>query len=216
VSARAPAAAARPARAAEPAREKKTADLTPAAAPREPAEPDEPRAAVASAPAAAPLAVWQSVAGGLEGLAGDFAATATAAAWRDGDLDVEMPAAAALAFLSRPEVAAAIGRALADSTGRPVRCRLVPAADAAAQARSPRADAAPAVRSAPAVSQAELLRTAAEHPLVAHARGLFDAAIRRVEQRPRAADPQPAAAGRTVAAAVAPEAEADDEEPTDE
>ena len=215
-SARAPAAAARPARAAEPSREKKTVDLTPAAVAHEPAEPGEPRTSVAAAPVGEPLAVWKSVAGGLEGLAADFAATATAAAWRDGDLDVEIPASAALTFLSRPEVAAAIGRALAESTGRPVRCRLVPAADAAPRGRAPQADAAPAVRSAPAVSQVDLLRTAAEHPLVAHARDLFDAAIRRVEQRSRGADPPPAAAGRGVAAAVAPESEADDEEPADE
>ena len=35
----------------------------------------------------------------------------------------------------------------------------------------------------PARSQAALLRETANHPLVAHARSLFDASIRRVEKR---------------------------------
>jgi hypothetical protein len=44
---------------------------------------------------------------------------------------------------------------------------------------------------------------------------LFDAAIRRVDQRPRAADPQPAAAaGPAVVTATA--ATEEDEEPADE
>ena len=216
--ARAPAATPRPARAAEPPREKKTADLTPAAtAAPEPADRIEPSPEVDAAPGE-PLALWRSVGGRLEGLAADFAATATAAFWRDGDLEVQIPAAAALAFLGRPEMATSIARALADATGRPVRCRLVPAPAAAAaepRARAHETDAGGAGRSAPAVSQAELLRTAAEHPLVAHARDLFDAAIRRVDQRPRAVDrPPAAAAGPAVAITTA--ATEEDEEPADE
>ena len=40
-------------------------------------------------------------------------------------------------------------------------------------------------RAMPARSQAALLRETASHPLVAHARTLFDASIRRVERRPQ-------------------------------
>jgi hypothetical protein len=51
------------------------------------------------------------------------------------------------------------------------------------------------------MSHAAMLRDAAEHPLVAHVRTLFDAAVRKVEP-PR---PRPAAAAQP---AVAPSAEA--------
>jgi DNA polymerase-3 subunit gamma/tau len=55
--------------------------------------------------------------------------------------------------------------------------RLVPTPEAVVpQAVEPRA--------VPARSQAALLRETANHPLVAHARSLFDASIRRVEKRP--------------------------------
>ena len=43
----------------------------------------------------------------------------------------------------------------------------------------------------------DLLREAADHPLVAHARTLFDAAIRTVEP-PRVRQPQPVAVGPAV------------------
>jgi len=59
------------------------------------------------------------------------------------------------------------------------------------------------------VSQVALVREAAEHPLVARARTVFDAAIRRVEPPRRRADapeadapvPTPAAAGSAAAGA---------------
>jgi hypothetical protein len=97
-----------------------------------------------------------------------------------------------VSFLNRPEVAAAIATALADEAGRPVRCRLVAAPGGDPRTKGPHRDTAAPLRATAAVSQAELLRAATEHPLVAHARDLFDAAIRRVEQRPRVADPPPA------------------------
>jgi hypothetical protein len=53
-------------------------------------------------------------------------------------------------------------------------------------------------------TQAALLREAAEHPLVAHARTLFDAAIRKVEP-PRARDPRPTEPAPTVATMAAAE-----------
>jgi hypothetical protein len=59
-----------------------------------------------------------------------------------------------------------------------------------------------AERGRPAMSHAAMLRDAAEHPLVAHVRTLFDAAVRKVEP-PR---PRPAAAAALPA--VAPSAEA--------
>jgi len=204
-----------PRSAGEP-REKKTADVTPPApslAAATPAAPD------AAGPGGEPLAVWNRAGGRLEGLAADFAATATAAAWRDGDLEVEIPTTAAVSFLNRPEIAVAIARALADSTGRPLRCRLVSGAGGQPRPKSPQREAV-GPRAAPVASQAELLRAAVEHPLVAQARELFDAAIQRVEQRPRPAGPQPPdgaaipAAATTGGVGVAIEPQAD-EEPAD-
>ena len=48
------------------------------------------------------------------------------------------------------------------------------------------------------MSQAAMLREAAEHPMVAHVRTLFDAAVRKVEP----ARPQPAAAVQPAVAAA--------------
>jgi DNA polymerase-3 subunit gamma/tau len=165
--------------------QKKTSDLT--------AGDEPPRAA--SAPAAsspaAPLpmdahATWMGVAASLEGLLADFAAEAVSATWRDEVLEVSLPATAttAVAFLRRPESAAAITRGLEAAVGRRVRHAVALAAaevDAAPVS-------APPVR--PAVSQAALLREVSEHPLVAHAMTVFDAAIRKVEPR----KPRPAVA----------------------
>jgi len=111
---------------------------------------------------------------------------------------VTMPGAAdtAAAYLRRPEVAAGIGKALSELAGRAVRFTLVVTPAAAGRA------AAAASRPTPAVSQATLLREAAEHPLVAHARTLFDAAIRKVDPpRPRepARMPEPALTAGAVA-----------------
>jgi DNA polymerase-3 subunit gamma/tau len=198
---------------AAPAPQKKTTDLTPAVAERPPA------AVQAAQPAPAPervavdreaptmalpsdaFAAWQAASATLEGLAGDCAAEATAAAWRDDQLEVTLPATATTAatFLRRPEVVASIARALEGLAGRRVRHAIVmadPPADggAAAVTDQPRAAAVP--------SQTALLREAADHPLVAHARTLFDAAIRKVEPpRPRERPATPAVTA-TVAAGV--------------
>ena len=135
------------------------------------------------------LAAWRAVAAGLEGLAADFAATATAATWRDDTLEVTLPAeaATAAAFLRRADAVAAVGAALLGLAGRPVRHAIVLASPAAA---AQEATAPAAARRATAVTQATLVRAAADHPLVAHARTLFDVAIRKVEPpRTREAEP---------------------------
>jgi len=138
-----------------------------------------------------PLAAWRDVAAGLEGLAADFAATATAARWRDDLLEVTLPAeaAAAAGILRRPDAAAAIAAGLERLAGRPIRHAVVlAAADAVALAP------APAARKPPAASQSALVKAATAHPLVAHARTLFDAAIRKVEP-PRPRPPEVAGVG---------------------
>ncbi|MFM9010619.1 MAG: hypothetical protein ACKON8_07065, partial [Planctomycetota bacterium] len=122
-------------------------------------------------------------------------------------LEVEMPAAstAAVAFLRRPEVASAVNRALAEIAGRPVGHVLVVAASAPA---APGADEP--VR--PPTSQVALVREVSEHPLVAHARTLFDASIRRVDP-PRPRDRRSAAQPGALAVEAAP-ATADGDEQT--
>ena len=181
-----PARAAAPVRAAPSAaaavpREKKT--TVPAAEEVGTAVGDPPPVGLPEDPAAA----WRRAAEACGGLAVDCAAEAAAVAWRNGQLEVTMPAGAgtATAFLRRAEVAAGISRALSDFAGRPFRFTVVVA---------PPAEPSPAATPArpPAVSQAALVREAAEHPLVRHARDRFDAAIRKVEP-PRPRDPQPAA-----------------------
>jgi hypothetical protein len=78
------------------------------------------------------------------------------------------------------------------------------------------AGAEPERPATPAVaSQAALVRAATDHPLVAHARSLFDAAIRKVEPlRPREVEPAvvTVAAGEGVTSAAGGEAGASDEE----
>jgi len=206
--------AAEPPRPASPAAQKKTTDLTaPAADAPARGEMSPPAAAAVAAlpPSADAHAAWRQAAAGLGGLAGDFAAEALAAAWKQDRLEVEMPAssAAAVAFLRRPEVAAAVNRALAEIAGRPVGHVLVVAASAAA--------AKPADEPArPSASQATLMREVADHPLVAHARTVFDASIRRVDP-PRPRDRRPAAAPLTAPAdAPAAVAAGDDPQPTTE
>jgi hypothetical protein len=56
---------------------------------------------------------------------------------------------------------------------------------------APAAAAAPAVSAGPAPSQSALVRDALEHPLVAHARSVLDAAIRKVEPARQAAPATP-------------------------
>lgn len=206
--------AARPAPAPVAAAQKKTTDVTPPAVDRPGApvaagvsEPGSDRV-VAEAPASAragladppdPVAAWHAAAATLEGLAGDFASEATGVTWRDGQLEVTLPATAttAAAFLRRPEVAASIARALEERAGRPMRVAIV-LAEPVAEATNPRE--ADQLRAAAVPSQTALLREAADHPLVAHARTLFDAAIRKVEPPRQRERPAPLAA-----AAVAPE-----------
>jgi DNA polymerase-3 subunit gamma/tau len=218
-------------------REKKTADLTPdppaasaveaivepVRGPVAPpaavgtAQPTVPVATSVAAPTAPlpalpadPLAVWRRVTEPLEGLVADFAATATAAAWRDDLLEVTLPAEAATAasFLRRPDSVAMIAAGLKSQTGRALRYTILLAPPRPAGEESDRPPQ-PVV-----ASQAALMRAATEHPLVAHARGLFDAAIRKVEPlRSRPAEP----AAVAVAGAGGPKAAAVDEAgPTDE
>jgi hypothetical protein len=98
-------------------------------------------------------------------------------------------------------VAAGIGKALSDLAGRTVRFSLAIEPQAAGGEAGKGRPVLPAAKPAAAVSQAALVREAAEHPLVAHARTLFDAAIRKVEPpRQREAAPAAAAAGTAVAA----------------
>jgi DNA polymerase-3 subunit gamma/tau len=144
-----------------------------------------------------PMTAWLAASEQVGGLAHDFAAMAVAATWKDETLEVHMPAtaAAATAFLSRPEMASGIGRALAEMAGRVTVFRLVtvvaPRAEPAAEPGQPARHAEPASRGTPAVSQAALVREASEHPLVAKARTVFDAAIRRVEPARRRVDAEP-------------------------
>jgi DNA polymerase III subunit gamma/tau len=186
--------------------QKKTTDVTvadtlpavvapaPQTAPPDPAPPPAP-----GLPADA-LAAWLTACGSLEGLAADFAREAVGAAWQDDVLEVTLPAhaAAAQSFLRRPDVAAAIANAFQALAGRRVVHRLVlaaaaPAATSAAGGDAPR-------RTAPPQSQAALVREVAEHPLVARARTVFDAAIRKVD--PPRARPAAVAAPASGAAAV--------------
>jgi DNA polymerase-3 subunit gamma/tau len=179
-----------------------TLDAVPAAAP-------EPRALPAIPPD--PQAMWQAAASVLEGLAGDCAAEAISAAWRDDVLEVLLPAQAttAAAFLRRPEVSASISRALEDLAGRRVSHAVAFAA--AASAAGPAAGEEPP-RPVAAASHAALMREATEHPLVAHARTVFDAAIRKVEPaRPR--DVKPATPSSTVALVGEVDESADERSP---
>ena len=153
----------------------------------------------------------------MGGLAVDFAELASRAAWRDDVLEVVLPGSAgnAAAFLRRPEIAAGLTRALAELAGRPVRHSLVIESTPEPAAASPESDRRASVaaeRGRPAMSQMAMLREAAEHPMVAHVRTLFDAAVRKVEPpRPRTAAAVKPMAAPTAEAAAGP-AVADDHE----
>ena len=164
-----------------------------------------------------PLDSWRRGAEAVGGLAVDFAELANRAVWRDDVLEVVLPGSAgnAAAFLRRPEIAAGLTRALAELAGRPVRhCLVIESTPepATASPESGRQASAATERGRPAMSQMAMLREAAEHPMVAHVRTLFDAAVRKVEPpRPRtAAAVQPMAA--PTAEAAAGSAVADDDE----
>lgn len=111
---------------------------------------------------------------------------------------VRLPAQAttAAAFLRRPEVVTAISGALETLAGRRIRYGIVTVEAASEQTA---AAVAEQTRPASVQTQAALLREAADHPLVAHARTLFDAAIRKVEP-PRAREPRTAPAAVAVCA----------------
>ena len=151
----------------------------------------------------APIAAWHAATAELEGMAADFAATAASAVWKDDLLEVTLPAAAATAasFLRRPDSVAAITAALGKLAGRPLRYAVV--------VGPPVTIGEPAAIPRPAVpSQAALMRAATEHPFVAQARSLFDAAIRKVEPpRPAAATAPP---GETTAGAIHADNEAEE------
>ena len=167
-----------------------------------------------------PLAIdaavaWRQASESMGGLAADFAATASAATWRDDVLEVVLPSAAttAIQFLRRPEVAAALVQALAAIMDRSVEYTIIidtpvpavaipathlpntaqrtvgPASRVASDSLASAALIATPVsisQPQPIVSQTALLREAMEHPLVIHARTVFDAAVRKVEPpRPR-------------------------------
>jgi len=104
--------------------------------------------------------------------------------------EIALPATAgnAASFLRRPEVAAGVARALAEIVGRPVRHGIVIEPAAVAGGHPAKDATTEADRGRPTFSQAALLREAVEHPLVIHARTVFDAAVRKVEPpRPRQA-----------------------------
>jgi DNA polymerase-3 subunit gamma/tau len=194
-----------PAAVAAPAPQKKTTDLTDRGVePAPSAVAPPPPAAITPTPElpADASAAWKAASATLEGLAGDCAAEAIGAAWRDDQLEVTLPAHAttAGAFLRRPEISAAISRALESLAGRRVRHAIV-MIEAAAEP----VVATPAEQPRPlsVQTQASLLREAGEHPLVAHARTLFDAAIRKVEP-PRPREPRVATQGAAVAVVAEP------------
>lgn len=132
-----------------------------------------------------PLEVWHQVGEQVGGMAAGFISEATSAAWHEDDgIEITFPATgeAGCSFLKRAEVAASITAALRDLCGR---TRISFCFD------KPVAVVKKAKPMAPR-SQAALLRNATEHPLVSHARTVFDAAIRRVDPPAR---PAPDAAG---------------------
>jgi DNA polymerase-3 subunit gamma/tau len=212
-----------PARAAEPGPTRVDdpvagADPAPADENRGPSTP--PPAEAAPELPADPLAAWRRGAEVVGGLAVDFAELAQRAVWRGDLLEVVLPVSAgnAASFLRRPEIASGLTRALSDLVGRPVRHGLVIESPADAATAAPDTNgrgtgpAAPAERARPAVSQAALLREAADHPLVMHVRSLFDAAVRKVEpprNRPTATVAAGPSADTVNTAAVADEDERD-------
>jgi hypothetical protein len=185
-----------------------------------------------------PLAAWEACGEAVGGLATDFVAMAGRVAWVDDVLEASFPAEAttAVAFLSRPEMVAALNRALSDAAGRPLRHRIKQEPKTAVKPQAPRASGARASGAgvatgaggveragsevappapAPGRSQAALLRETLEHPLVIQAMSLFDAAIRKVEQgRARAQAVEPT---QVAAAVVAGDGAAlpDDDETSD-
>jgi hypothetical protein len=134
------------------------------------------------------MAAWEACGEAVGGLTADFVGMAGSATWVDDVLDVSFPAEAttAVAFLARPEMVAALNRALSEGAGRPLRHRIRQEPKAAVKTGAVGADrsgtAPTPVPAATGRSQAALLRDTLDHPLVVQARSLFDAAIRKVDQ----------------------------------
>jgi hypothetical protein len=163
---------------------------------------------------ARPLEVWLQAGEAEGGLVADFAATAKLAAWRGEVLEVTIPASAttALSFLRRPTTTTGLNQALSAACGRPVRYQLVVEAAVAAADEPALAPPPVAVR-----SQAGLLREALEHPMVAHALKLLDAAVRKVEParaRPPAELAVAVAAETPAGGAAADESSVGSDEPS--
>ncbi len=189
----APAAAAKPALSAAPAT---PAAPAPSAAPA--------TTAPGGPPGGDPLLLWRQCGEEVGGLVAEYAAEAVAAMWEGDVLRVVLPdgAGRALRMLAAPPTAAKLDAALSAAAGRPVRHRAqsAPPADRPRDAAAPRPGPAPGGKPGaaedradapppapvPVRSQAALVRDSLDHPLVAHARGVLDAAIRKVEAgRPR-------------------------------
>ncbi len=182
---------------------------------------------------------WQQSSKSMGGMTADFAATASRISWQGSILEVVLPAEAttALSFLTRPEIAAGLTKALSEMTGREVRQSIL--VDAPVSVTVPVAagqkdricaprEISPEVRdqfsSVPAetakgvepvvvaVSQKVLLREALEHPLVIHVQKVFDAAVRKVEpprMRPAAIAAAARASSDVIASATAEAFDAD-------
>lgn len=144
------------------------------------------------------MELWHEVTASVEGLMADFAAMATSVAWKDDLLEVTLPAeaAAGATFLGRSDSQGVIIAALEARLGHAVRYAIALAAPVARTIEKPSGP--------PAQSQAGLMKSALDHPLVAHARGLFDAAVRKVE-------PLRSMERRVAVTAVAPATPDDDE-----
>ena len=189
----------------------------PAAAPAAAATAETAGGSHASPGAPDPLTLWKEAAAVVGGIAEDFAALAEAATWEGTCLQVELPATAgsAAAFLARPEIIGQFQQAVAERTGHNCRCGIScrtdqPTTRAVAGGAGPAAAGAAAAAPDPGgrrgVSSAALLRETMDHPLVSHARTIFDAAIRKVDP-PRRRPPPTPAAEPSDAAPEAPEAD---------
>ena len=177
-------------------------------------------ASVASAPLPDALNAWNEAGAAVGGIAEDFAAMAVEAVWEGNSLRVELPASgtSASAFLGRPEIVGQFQEAITRVAGRP--CRYVVSCRKEEQASEPTAGGQAAASGKPTdqatersrgrgLSSAALLRETMDHPLVSHARTIFDAAIRKVEP-PRRPRPEPVQAADPDQASPSAEEPGDD------
>ena len=177
-------------------------------------------ASAASAPLPDALNAWNEAGAAVGGIAEDFAAMAVEAVWEGNSLRVELPASgtSASAFLGRPEIVGQFQEAITRVAGRP--CRYVVSCRKEEQASEPTAGGQAAASGKPTdqatersrgrgLSSAALLRETMDHPLVSHARTIFDAAIRKVEP-PRRPRPEPVQAADPDQASPSAEEPGDD------